>query len=285
MEKFVFIRDKNEKQLLIDCHSYTETEIRDFSRFYTSNYYEIHIIESKNIRLYTDNLQIDLSGTSILFLSPQNIRRWDRENKEVKGNILLFEPEFISDFLKDSLFLYRLHIFHNNAIPFLNLNVEEYKSYLSLFKDIEYEIRNFTPKSRDLINASLHYFLIKLNDQYSDFHSLSNDFLMPNSTCIKFLKLIDNQIANKHTVKEYARELNISITRLNILLKKYLNTSASVLIKNRLAQEAKKELLFTGGDISETAFKLGFSELSNFTRFFKKQTGLAPSKFVAMFPK
>jgi AraC-like DNA-binding protein len=57
------------------------------------------------------------------------------------------------------------------------------------------------------------------------------------------------------------------------------------LIKNRLAKEAKKELLFTGGDISETAFKLGFSELSNFTRFFKKQTGLAPSKFVAMFPK
>jgi AraC-like DNA-binding protein len=108
---------------------------------------------------------------------------------------------------------------------------------------------------------------------------------MPNLTCIKFLKLIDNQISHKHTVKEYARELNISNTQLNILLKKYLNTSASVLIKNRLAQEAKKDLLFTGGNISETAYKLGFSELSNFTRFFKKQTGLAPSTFVAMFPK
>ncbi|MCK5714532.1 MAG: hypothetical protein KAH64_01110, partial [Nitrosomonadaceae bacterium] len=240
MKKSVFRRDQNRKQLLIDCNAYTEKEIEDFSRFYTSNYYEIHIIESKNIRLYTDNLQIDLSGTSILFLSPQNIRRWERENKEVKGNILLFEPDFISDFLKDSLFLYQLHIFHNNAIPYLTLNTGEYESYLSLFKEIEYEIHHFTPNSRDVINATLHYFLIRLNKQYSDFHSLSNDFLMPNLTCIKFLKLIDNQISNKRTVKEYARELNISNTQLNILLKKYLNTSASVLIKNRLAQEAKK---------------------------------------------
>ena len=186
MQKFVFIRDKNEKQLLIDCNSYTETELKDFSRFYTSNYYEI---------------------------------------------------------------------------------------------------RNNTPKSREVINATLYYFLVKLNNHYSDFHSLSNDFLIPNPICMKFLELIDNQIANKHTVKECAGDLNISITRLNILLKKYLNTSASVLIKNRLAQEAKKELLYTGGSISETAYKLGFSEISNFTRFFKKQKGLTPSRFTAMFPE
>ena len=285
MEKVVFIRDKNEKQLLIDCNTYTEKELKDYSRFHTSNYYEIHIIESKTIRLYTDNLHTDLSGTNILFLSPQNIRRWEIENKEVKGNILLFESEFISDFLKESLFLYRLQMYHNNAIPFLNLNRGEYESYLNLFKEIESEIHHFKPNSSDVINATLFYFLVKLNNQYADFHSLSNNFLMPNLTCIKFLKLIDNQIANKHTVKEYANELNISTTRLNILLKKYLNTSASILIKNKLAQKAKKELLFTDGNISETAYKLGFSELSNFTRFFKKQTGLTPGKFIAMFPK
>ncbi|MEN8229423.1 MAG: hypothetical protein ABFS38_14790 [Bacteroidota bacterium] len=262
MKKSIFRRDQNGKQLLIDCNNYSEAEIKDFSKFYTSNYYEIHLIKSKTVRLCTDDREISLSGYNILFLSPQNIRRWEQENKEVLGRIMLFEPEYVSEFLKDSLFLYRLQIFQSNAMPYLNLSTQEYQSYLELFQEIEQQIRNYTPESKDIINANLHYFLIKLNSHYFNFHALSEDFVMSNSTCIKFLKLIDNQISSKHTVKEYAMELHISITRLNLLLKKHLNTSASVLIKNRLALEAKKELLLTVGNISETAYKLGFSEVS-----------------------
>jgi len=285
-KKVVFKRNKSEKRLQIDCNSYTETEIDEFSKYFTSNYYEIHLIESENIKLFNGDFQIDLAKNSIVFLSPQNIRRWAYVNNNAKGIILLFESNFINDFLKDSLFLYRLHIFHNNKnVPTIKLKTSEYNSFLKLFKDIEYEIRNFKTNSRHIINASLHYLLIKLNKKYSDFYSLNDDYIIPNPICLRFLKLIDKQISNKHSVEEYAREINISKTRLNILLKKHLNTSASVLIKNRLTQEAKKELLFSKGDISETAYKLGFSEISNFTRFFKKQTNITPSSFISLFPK
>ena len=175
MKKSIFKRDQNGKQLLIDCNHYSEAEIKDFSRFYTSNYYEIHLIESKDIRLYADDRQIILSGYNILFLSPQNIRRWERENKKVSGHILLFEAEYVSEFLKENLFLYRLHIFNHNAIPYLKLSAGEYKNYMGLFQEIDNEIRNYTPTSKDNINAAMHYFLIKLNNHYSDFHALSKD--------------------------------------------------------------------------------------------------------------
>ena len=43
--------------------------------------------------------------------------------------------------------------------------------------------------------------------------------------------------------------------------------------------EIKRLLLRTDYDISEIAYKLGFNELSYFSRFFKRNTGMTPIEF------
>ncbi|STD11909.1 helix-turn-helix domain-containing protein [Chryseobacterium carnipullorum] len=51
------------------------------------------------------------------------------------------------------------------------------------------------------------------------------------------------------------------------------------MIAQRLILEAKRELSFGALTIKEIAFKLGFSDASYFSRFFKKQTGRNPEGF------
>ena len=70
-----------------------------------------------------------------------------------------------------------------------------------------------------------------------------------------------------------------------VLSKKHLNKSALEMINERLILEIKRLLLRTDNDISEIAYKLGFNELSYFSRFFKRHTGTTPNGFRIMMNK
>jgi len=43
--------------------------------------------------------------------------------------------------------------------------------------------------------------------------------------------------------------------------------------------EAKRLLHYSDTQIQEIAFKVGYSDIQSFSRFFKKQTGVSPSKY------
>ncbi len=51
------------------------------------------------------------------------------------------------------------------------------------------------------------------------------------------------------------------------------------MINERVTLEMKRLLLRTDYDISEIAYKLGFNELSYFSRFFRRNTGMSPHEF------
>ena len=89
---------------------------------------------------------------------------------------------------------------------------------------------------------------------------------------------------DKNTLKSssyYADQLNISKVYLEEVVKKTTRKTLSRTIKLKRVLKAKTYLLQTPLTISEIAYKLGFDDASNFTRFFKKETGFTPSKFRA----
>ena len=284
MEKILLDRNRTKRQLLIDSHSYSEKEIVNFTKAFTSNFYEIHLIQTGKIILHLDDSKIHLHENMIVFISPEYIRYWELQGK-MTGKILIFEKDFLDLFLNDTYIIYRFNFFNVNSKPFIEFNNSEINYFASFFNEIEHEIKENTVNSVHILRASLHYFLIKINKKYAEYYSLSGNFLILNTIILDFLKLIDKNFTKKHTVSEYANELKISKTHLNTVLKKELKTTASVFIKNRLIQEAKKSLLFSHQNINETACYLGFSEPSNFVRFFKKQTGNTPNEFINNFSK
>lgn len=52
------------------------------------------------------------------------------------------------------------------------------------------------------------------------------------------------------------------------------------LLKQRLLQEVKSELLFSGLSVKEIAYRLHFSEPNHLMRFFKQMTGQTISEFI-----
>ncbi|MGE8377178.1 MAG: helix-turn-helix domain-containing protein, partial [Sphingobacterium sp.] len=54
---------------------------------------------------------------------------------------------------------------------------------------------------------------------------------------------------------------------------------ASQILATYIIKEAKRLIFYTNNSIAEIAFVLGFSDKSNFSKYFKRYTDLTPSEF------
>ncbi|MNI48475.1 DNA-binding transcriptional activator FeaR [compost metagenome] len=72
--------------------------------------------------------------------------------------------------------------------------------------------------------------------------------------------------------------LNISPKILNKLCNQYSGLSAQQMIHQKLISEIKKELILKKS-AKEITYAFGFSDPSNFNRFFKRNTGITPQQF------
>ncbi|UZR98251.1 helix-turn-helix domain-containing protein [Chondrinema litorale] len=94
-----------------------------------------------------------------------------------------------------------------------------------------------------------------------------------------FLQLMEIHYATHNWADFYAKRMGISEKRLNQILKEKLNKTAKQIIQQRQLTEIKRMLQTDAYSIKEIAYKLSFQSLSDFSRFFKRHTGLSPSQF------
>ncbi|PSK93533.1 helix-turn-helix domain-containing protein [Taibaiella chishuiensis] len=84
---------------------------------------------------------------------------------------------------------------------------------------------------------------------------------------------------------DFADRLAIHVNHLNTAVHKATGQSTTWHINEQLITEAKSLLGYTGYNIAEIAYGLGFEYQSYFNRFFKKHAGLTPSDFRKNFEK
>lgn len=97
-----------------------------------------------------------------------------------------------------------------------------------------------------------------------------------------FSECVDKHFRKSHSVKEYAEQLNISVSSLNKCTQQIVNLPPSRLINNRILLEAKQLLLFTSWRVKQIATELGFEDDSNFVKFFRRVSGITPAEFREM---
>lgn len=95
----------------------------------------------------------------------------------------------------------------------------------------------------------------------------------------KFNFLVEAHFKTEHSVSFYAQELCKSPKTLSNLFAIYNQKTPSQIIQERITAEAKRLLLYTDMSVKHMTFELGFEDVSYFSNFFKKNTGLSPSDF------
>lgn len=279
MQTFNFLRNIHGTELLVDLGRIeTLTNyILDSSR-HRITFYEILVITQGAGTFTLDDLSIPLSPGTVVITCPYQVRMW-HVAQPVKGFSFFFEADFLNAYFRDPVFIHRFAFFdYTRPSPALDLGPSTaLDKCVDVLHDVEAEIRALRGDSSHILRALLYYLIGLLDRVYRQQHHVSPQELP--TLVYRFKKLIDRHIRSWHTVKSYTHALQVSANHLTKLTKTHLLATPAEMITQRLVLEAKRDLQFSDQTVSEIAFDLGFSDPSNFNRFFKRHTGQSPRTY------
>lgn len=94
-----------------------------------------------------------------------------------------------------------------------------------------------------------------------------------------FLRELDRRVADRPTVAAIARRIGYSESTLARACLAVTGLPAKALVDRRVALEAKRLLLHGDASAADIGLRLGFSEPTNFAKFFRRMEGTTPQRF------
>ncbi|BAP32744.1 transcriptional regulator [Chryseobacterium sp. StRB126] len=241
------------------------------------SFYEIIFIEEGTGTFTLDENKIPISSQTVIFTSPGQIRCWEIEEK-VKGYTLFFDKDFLHLFFSDELFLHRFQYFHQYSRPTgMKISEESFGKCWDLLRGIEQEFTQLQNDSNHLIRSFLYQLLVILNRFYANVYDVQRDTHV-HSDFYRFRSLLEKKFVNDRSVEAYSKMLTISPGFLNKICRQFSGLSAQQMIHYKLISEIKKQL-YQNKSAKEICYEFGFSDPSNFNRFFKKLTGITPQQY------
>ena len=249
--------------------------------------YHLHLVEFYLIILFEKNKSchtIDFTdypcekGT-LLTIRKDQIHKFFKRN-DVQGTVLLFTDTFLVSYLEQLEALKSLQLFNEVlGVPKILLTDIEFEEILQLIKRIEKEYFQFNDDySLGIIRSELHILIAKLFRIKSHNHPVISQrkYL---SEFINFQNLVEKNVTETTTVKEYAKLLGISTKTLNTITKAIVNKPAKEFVDDIGIKQIKRLLINTELSIKEIAYTSGFEETTNFYKYFKRKTKTTPEQF------
>jgi len=220
-----------------------------------------------------------LADKQVYFIGPGQVHQLVEQEK-TKGYSMVFSEQFLVLNQISSDFILDINLFqdYGDAPP-----LKPGDTALVLLADYaEQMIQQFASAHTyrfEAIGALLKLFLIQSHSQCA-LHSLDVQTQQAGGSLLRsFKKLLNQKHREWHKTSLYADQLNISADHLNKVVKSLSGKTTKEHLQSRITTAAKRLLFFTDRSTKEIAYELGFLEPSNFSAFFKKCTGVSPSKF------
>ncbi|WP_165585109.1 helix-turn-helix domain-containing protein [Chryseobacterium sp. FH2] len=231
----------------------------------------------EDIELEVENITHSIKGGNIAFIGPQKQIVFGRAKGE-EIYVIAFSSSFYERSTKDSLFLNSQLFFNYDSDIFIApfINIEQMRV---VFMG---RMQNFQLKDESLYVSAAHNAIERLIlDAFLHIptDSIKKDIKFDYLHYVnRFKVLLQRDYKKDKKVSYYASELNITARKLTEMTEYVLGQTAKHVIIEKIINECKKALIFSGSTISEIAYELGFSDEGNFSNFIKKHTGKNPSE-------
>ena len=214
---------------------------------------------------------------SFIFIQKNQVQAFDFRNYP-QGFIILFTDEYYAE-LQTKIRL--PSIMPNNLTsqynPVINVKNQLKSSCEVLLNEISVE-QNSADSDELLLQLIFSTLFIKLMKEIpqSQPKTLSD---MRSKKFYDFIQLIENRNITSREANDYANLLNMTYKSLNQVCKLASNKTAKQLIDLETILEAKRKLTVENIQVQALAYELGFDEVTNFVKYFKRHTTLTPSQF------
>ena len=249
---------------------------------YKHNFFEITYGSGHDVDIKIGNFSFKPIDNSLSFSTPYHISTWKVNSfkEDSLGYMILFKPDLIN-FAYNKIDLYR-------NFPFFNLHTSP---AISLTSDQSMEIRYLMEtmlresnqkgigNQQVILSAYLTILLEKTNVFYKQSSSKVVFSNRAEEIAFLFETLLKEKVNYQLHLSDYASELNISTPYLSEAIKKATGMAAKSIAQEFLILKAKASLIQNDDTIANVAHSLGFSDTSNFIKFFKLHVGLTPNQY------
>lgn len=250
----------------------------------TSVFYKISFKQNLTGKLKYGQQYYDFDEGGLFFVSPNQVTSNSDNNGDHSGYTLIVHPDFLQTYpLAKKIKHYGF--FSYSANEALHLSAREKETIISIFKNIEEELRgSLDDFSQDVIISQIESLLNYANRfykrQFLTRKAVNADLLQ------KMEALLDDYFNDEKsltngipTVQFLADELHLSAGYLSDMLRHLTGQNAQQHIQHRLIEEAKNKLSTTNLSVGEIAYELGFEHSQSFSRLFKSKTNQTPVEF------
>ena len=249
-------------------------------RTFKTDFFSFYFFRRANGYVLLNFRKIELRDDMVLLLSPHQQQEWHVDEAELDYTFLIFREDFMHTFIADKFFVYRLlYYYQTDTPPYLFAAPEELAEYMRLLGKIKQELLHPVADTYNLIVSVLYYLLVVINRAYAKAYRLPVE-VPKNNYAFQFKDLLEKHIRDMQRVQEYADILRVSRITLNNSVMAQFGVSATHLLKQRLLEELKNELLFSDRNVSQLADEFHFSDPSHLMRFFKQQTGKTFTQYI-----
>jgi len=221
---------------------------------------------------WVDFVRHDVSEGDVLQVRPDQMHAFDA-GSDHEALLFLFQPEAAP---ADQIQRLAVHLdapFHLDAKDFEFLR--ELLDLLLKMHEIPEHLR-LTSMAPGLLQAVIS----GLDDLYSRQSELlgSSAHHRASELIFRFEQLLHQQ-SKRHRLSEFAAALHVTEKTLARACQKIRGLSPKKLIDQHFALEAKRKLILGDDTVEQIAFGLGFTEATNFVKFFKRIVGQTPEAF------
>lgn len=230
-----------------------------------------------SVRLKVDENMLEMIPGSVLTITSGQIHSF-LEAKAASGFVMRFTLDFFckSDHELELIFENGLfcHFGENEVIA-----IDKTYKIEEQLREIAEEVARQPYQHLISIHARIALILVEINRSR---RTSGAEIWKPDALFLKFLEMIRGNFDKNYSVAQFAELLNTTEFRLNEQSRLHTGKTAQQVIYSLLISEARRLLTHEKLIVKEVAFQLGFSDPFYFSNFFKKHTGLSPSRYQAL---
>ncbi|MBL7816829.1 MAG: helix-turn-helix domain-containing protein [Saprospiraceae bacterium] len=239
-------------------------------------FYELFLVREGIAQHKVDYQEYTLSADTFFFISQGQLHFWAKTNREtIKGYRLMFTEDFFHMHQTDNRFLLELIHFDNiYQNPFMPLDAEANALIFTYF-DLLFKEYDRSDRSEKALQSLLFLLLSEVQRCGQPQETNKKHVFVFK----QFVTCLEQYYAQKWTASDYANALNVSPRHLNRIVQSMTHQSLTEVIQHRIVLEAKRLLTFTNLNVKQISDTLGFEDSAYFARYFRKETGIAPTEF------
>lgn len=245
------------------------------------NFFQIVISKGHNVDVMVDNVSFSAMEHSISFMAPLQTLSTNVKSVESLGvgYMLAFTPEFLRVGATNFELFTKFPFFNKNYSPIYFLKENE-AHYFQLIETIYTYFQEYSTENIEIIRSYLNILLYESRKSFLN-GSIQNQTFNKryNEIAFSFENLVINTSNKRIGLSYFSDKLNVSLVYLMECVKKSTGKTAKQIITEYLILEAQTLLLHSTQTIDKIAETVGYSSTSNFTLFFKKHTGVSPTKY------